>query len=84
MLKNRCRGTIYKVGLIRTQGERIAPQFDIGVVMTESDYDLVLQTHGLHEGPNIVKSVESAVENSEDEIDLRRGENRDRRGWRGG
>ena len=53
----------------------IAGQLDTARLRSDSQNDLVLQTHRLHNGPKVVVSVGAPVQDSEDQVDLgRRGD----------
>ncbi len=58
-------------------------QVDAGMMLAELDCDFVFEVHGLHKRPEIVEPLCTAVENSEDEIDLGGSEHGDCRGWCG-
>jgi hypothetical protein len=64
-----------QVGLVRRQSWRIAPELNAVVARREPDTHFINQSHCLHDRPEVVVTIGTAIKNAEDEIDFGGSEN---------
>jgi hypothetical protein len=69
--------TIHEIRVVYTESRHIALKPDFLMAFISSNGDLIVQSHGLHHRPEVMKPVWAAIEDAEDKIDLGRSEDRD-------
>ena len=75
-------GAIDEIALVCSQLRRIAPKLNILSVSTQPDLHLVFEGDRLHDRPEIVEPVGTAVEDTQDQVDFGRSEDGDLGGTR--
>ena len=69
---------------VRAQGRDIAMKPEVGMALIQPNGDVIVQTYGLHDGPEIMEAVGTAVQDSKYQVGFGGSADRDRRGrWNG-